>query len=200
MTSVFDTGELIGDHGRAAPIAPVTMTPRAAGDGGEDSGGGLGLDFWVGLGASLGTLVNDMRADRDAAAASTPDPPGDTPLFQAGLIVGGTLTLDLGSVPQGRVWQIRRLIVGGIKVTTTAAGTAYAFAQGAPPTDLNLTSCVDIFSSLPQGNTYGTHQLFLLPGEHLFVVFQGATNGQQYAASARVEDWAQADFSSTFVE
>lgn len=195
MTSVFD------DVGRSDPSVPVTQSPLAAQDGGPDSGGGgLGVDFWVSLGASLGSLVNDMRADRDAAATSAPQAPADVPLYQAGKPISGTVTLDLGAVPQGKVWQVRRIIIGGITVTTTAAGTGYLFARGAPPTDLSLSDCVDIFSTLPQGNTYGTHQLFLLGGEHLWVVITGATSAQQYAAAARVEEWDAGAFDNTFVE
>ena len=196
MTSVFDDQ-------RADPDSPVALSPRAAQDGGPDSeGGGLGVDFWISLGASLGSLVNDMRADRDAAANSAPDMPADVPLYDVGTVPAGktTVTLDLGAVPQGRVWQVRRMIVGGTTVTTTAAGSAYLFARGAPPADLALSDCVDIFSTLPQGNTYGTHQLYLLPGEHLWVVFTGATAAQQYAAAARVEEWSQDTFAATFVE
>lgn len=194
MTSVF------GDEGRSDPAGPVTMTPRAASDGGADSGGpGVGVDFFVTLGATLGTLADTLTADRQRRDEM--EAPSNEQLFQAGIIpASGTLLLDLGSVPQGRIWQVRRLVVGGVAVTTSAAGAAYAFAQGAPPADLALTDCVDIFSTLPQGNTYGTHQLFLLPGEHLWVAFVGATAAQQYAASARVEDWADASFRSTFAE
>ena len=191
MTSVFE--------GRADPASPVALSPLAAQHGGEDSGGGgLDLSFFLSLGASLGTLADSLKADRDRR--DNFEAPADRSLFQAGTVSGGTLTLDLGSVPLGRVWQVRRLVVGGVQVTTTAAGQAYAFAQGAPPRDLNLTNVVDIFSTLPQGNTYGTHQLFLLPTEHLWVVFSGASNSQQYAASARVEDYCAESWSATFEE
>jgi hypothetical protein len=197
MTSVF------GDFGRSDPAMPVPHTPRAAalGDPSDDeaNGGGLDFSFFVSLGASIDTLTESMREDRERRAKMIP--PSNEPLFSAGKVPSsGVLILDLGSVPLGRVWQVRRLIVGGVAVTTAAAGVAYAFAQGAPPSDLNLTNCVDIFASLPQGNTYGTHQLFLLGSEHLYVVFSGATAGQQYAAAARVEDWDDATFRSTFTE
>jgi hypothetical protein len=193
MTSIFDSM-------RADPATPVVLSPLAAADGTPDDGGGGGLDasFFLSLGASLGTLTEGLQADRDRRDSVRP--PGNEQLFKAGTAsAAGTLTLDLGSVPQGRVWQVRRLVVGGVKVTTSAGGAAYAFAQGAPP-DLGITDCVDIFGPLPQGNTYGTHQLFLLPGEHLWVVFSGASSGQQYAASARVEDWDDASFRTTFAE
>lgn len=180
---------------------PVAMTPAAAQPGPESNGSGPGLDFsvFLGIGASLGTLVDGMQSDRDRKSCE--QPPGNEPIFASGIVpASGTLILDLGSCPQGRVWQIRRLVVGGVKVTTTAAGKAYAFAQGAPPSDLVLTDCVEMFSALPALNKYGTHQLFLLGGDHLWVALVGATATQQYNAAARVEDWDDATFRSTFTE
>lgn len=199
---------IFGDVGRDVdPRGPITLSPRAASDGddaaatdGELGAGGLNASFFVSLGASVGELADGLAADR--ARRDARQIPGDASLFGSVTIpTGGTSgTVDLGSVPLGRVWQIRRLILGGAKVTSTPAGVGYAFAQGAPPTDLGITNCVDIFTTFPQGNTYGTHQLFLLPSEHLYVVFSGATAGTQYSAAARIEDWAQDDFFSTYVE
>lgn len=191
MTSIFDSM-------REDPATPRALVPLAATEAGPDSddGGGLGASFFLQLGAQLGDLTTGMQADRDRKAQR----PGDEQLFAAGIApASGQLSLDLGAVPQGHVWQVRRLIVGGTTVTTSAAGAAYAFATGAPP-DLSLTDCVDIFLTLPQGDTFGTHQLFLLPGEHLWVVFVGATAAQQYAASARVEDWVEEVFDATYIE
>jgi len=194
MTSVFDDM-------RADPATPVILTPQAAQDGdpAAASDGGSGFDFsiFVNLGAQLGTLADGLDADRKHRASMTP--PANEQLFAAGKApASGNLLLDLGSVPLGRVWQVRRLVVGGVDITTTAAGKAYAFTQGAPPADLNLTNCVDVFATLPALNKYGTHQLFLLASEHLWVVVAGGSSGQQYAASARVEDWDDQVFQSTF--
>lgn len=200
MTNIFDGL-------RADPLVPLPLIPAAATDGGPDddgtddgSGPGLNLDFFVQLGASIGSLADGLQSDRDDRK-SRQKAPGNEQLFKAGVApTSGVLYLDLGSVPQGHVWQVRRLIVGGVTVTTTAAGNAYAFAQGARPLDLALTDCVDVFLGLPRGDTFGTHQLYLTMGEHLWVVFVGATSGQQYAASARVEDWEESAYYSTFSE
>ncbi len=189
---------------RADPVVPVTLSPLAAADGSisPDDGStpvGIDLSFFVSLGASLGSLVDTMRADQDRRTSMMP--PSNEQLFSSAVATSsGIVTLDLGSVPQGRVWQIRRLVVGGITVGTAADGKAYAFAQGAPPSDQALTDCVGIYAALPTLEKFGTHQLFLQAPEHLWVVFTGASNGQQYAASARVEDWDDAAFRSTFAE
>jgi len=196
VTSVFD------DTGRADPRGPVTLTPRAAEDGGPaEPGDGAGFDFsvFLSMDASLGRLADGIAADR--ARRDSQQPPSDPPLYKVGTAPSsGSVILDLGAVPLGFVWQVRRIVVGGVKITTTAAGKAYAFAQGGAPSDLVLSDCVDVWPALPAISKYGTHQLFLLGGEHLYVAFAGASSGQQYAAAARVEQWDATTFRSTFVE
>jgi hypothetical protein len=206
MTSVFDTDGLY-QGGRHDPIVPLPLIPLAATDGADDADSddgspspGLGLDFFIKLGASIGSLTDAIQADR-ADRTSRMEAPGNAQLSASGVVPSsGLLILDLGSVPQGRVWGVRRIVTGGAKVTTTAAGEAYIFSQGAPPVDLNISNCVDIYLTLPRGSTYGTHELFLTRGEHLWVAFAGATSGQQYGASAYVEDWSEETYYSTFAE
>ncbi len=196
MTSVFDD---LGDRGRAAPAVPF---PHIAVPGSEDNGGGLDLSVFVSLGATLGTLADGLAADRHHRESM--EPPGDEPLFAQGVVPSsGILVMDLGSVPLGRVWQVRRIVIGGPQAIDTPAGVAFAFRQGAPPSDLNTSNVVDSwpsFSDGAQGSTYGTHQLWLLASEHLYVVTSGATNGDRWVASAQVEDWSEATFRSSFSE
>jgi hypothetical protein len=192
MTSVFD------DLGRAAPHAPIGQVAAAGGDG----GGGLDLSFFISLGATFGNLADEMAADRERRASM--EPPGDEPLFAQGTVpASGILVMDLGSVPLGRVWQVRRIVIGGPQANDTPSGSAFAFRQGAPPSDLNTSNMVDSWPSFTtgaQGSTYGTHQLFLKGGEHLFVVTSGASSGVRWVCSAQVEDWSEANFRSTFAE
>ncbi len=200
MTSVFDD---LGDVGRAPPAAPVTWAPPAAAPGSSSDGtGGLDLSVFVSLGARLGTLADELTADR--ARRESMEPPGDEPLFAQGAVpASGILVMDLGSVPLGRVWQVRRIVIGGPQANATPAGVAFAFRQGAPPADLNTSNVVDSwpsFSTGAQGSTYGTHQLFLRASEHLFVVVTAATPTDWWVASAQVEDWSEANFSASFVE
>jgi hypothetical protein len=190
VTSVFD------DMQRTDPAAPLALSPQAAQEGGPDSGGGLNVDFFVRLGATLGTLADTLQSDRDKRQVQTP--PSETTLFASGVFPStGPLVLDLGAVPLGRVWQVRLIIVGGVTVTTTAVGQAYVFRQGAPPSDLNLANCVWIFNTMPQGATFGTHQLFAVSREHLYVAFAAGTSGQQYATAMRVEEWDAGSFIHT---
>lgn len=153
------------------------------------------LGIFAEISASLGTLAGHAKAEQDRRDRQAQRYPRDASLYGVGTAPSsGFLTIDLGGVPQGHVWEVRRGIIGGLLVTTTAAGTGYFYACGAPPSAGQLVDCVDIFSSLPMGDTWGTHQLFLVGGEHLWAVVHGGTDGQQYAASARVEDWRAEDY------
>jgi len=170
--------------------------------GNGDGQGGLDLSFFITLGATLGTLADGLKADRDRRDSM--EPPGDEQLFgQVTVPASGIGVMDLGSVPLGRVWQVSRIVIGTPKATDTPTGSAFAFRQGAPPNDLNTSNMVDSwpsFASGAQGSTYGTHQLFLRASEHLFIVTSGATSGVRWVASAQVEDWSEANFRSTFAE
>lgn len=201
MTSVFDPTESAwDDRGRGAPFVPTSEVAAFGSDG--TSGGGLDLSVFVSLGAQLGTLADGLAADRDRR--NSMEPPGDEPLFAQGTVPSsGVLVMDLGSVPLGRVWQVRRIVIGGPQATDTPTGVAFAFRQGAPPADLNTSNVVDSwpsFSTGAQGSTYGTHQLFLRASEHLYVVTSGAVSGVCWVASAQVEDWAEDAFASSFSE
>ena len=198
MTSVFDE---LGDVGRQAPMAPVHQ-PAAPGGDPAGSAGGIDLSVFVSLGAQVGKLADGLAGDRKRRESI--EPPGDEPLFATGTVpASGILVMDLGSVPLGRVWQVRRIVIGGPQAIATPAGVAFAFRQGAPPLDLNTSNVVDSWPSFAagcQGSTYGTHQLFLLASEHLWVVTSGATPGASWVASAQVEDWSEVSFQSTFSE
>jgi hypothetical protein len=198
MTSVFDS---LGDAGRARPHAPVGQV-AAPGTSDDAGSGGLDLSVFVSLGAQIGRLASGMDAERERRASM--EPPGD-PVAQATGVVNGSepLVLDLGSVPLGRVWQVRRIISGGPQATDTPAGSVFAFRQGAPPSDLNTSNVVDSwpsFSTGAQGSTYGTHQLFLRASEHLFLVVTGGDDGASWVAAAQIEDWSEATFQSTYAE
>lgn len=114
---------------------------------------------------------------------------------------GGNVIASLGKPEQGRVWQVRRLIAGGLTATTAAAGTLYFFRQGAPPTDLNMPNLVDFAgppgSAMPVVAFYSTHQFIVRPNEHVWGVLVGGTANQQYVAAIQVEDWDESAFNAS---
>lgn len=191
---VWGIGESQGPDGR--------FDQDPDGPAGAPGPSGLALRVFGDLAISLGSVAAEAKRRNDLLDRRINSIPGDAQLIKGGVVDSGgdNLILDLGSVPLGHVWQIRRLVAGGVDITTVAAGKAYAFAQGAPPSDANTANCVEIFSSLPNVDHYGTHELFLLGGEHFFVVIVGGTPNQQYVASAKIEEWAEDVFHSVFNE
>lgn len=114
---------------------------------------------------------------------------------------GGNVITSFGHPQQGRIWQVRRLTIAPLAVGGGTAGTLYIVRQGAPPNDLSLANLVDVATSMPLVAFYGTHQFVVRPGERVWGIFTGGTNGQQYVGSMQVEDWEEAAFAeSDYVE
>lgn len=102
----------------------------------------------------------------------------------------GTLVLDLGGPAQGRLWDVRRIVVGGATRLTAAAGTADVFVSAAGKLQQpgSLLDWADEAATMPLMATYGAAELALRYPEHLFIVINGGTSTQQYLAAARVVD------------
>lgn len=90
---------------------------------------------------------------------------------------------------QGYTCHIKKIQVSGITPDSTAAGTANVFVTS---TDIRSATTLggcpiagwrDRALSIPLVASYVEDELVALPGEALFVAFNGATNGQIYVAS-----------------
>lgn len=179
MTVWHDTYQ---EPGREAAVGPATLEPA-----------GLDLSFFASLAVHLGSLAESFKREQDRRDEMVP--PQDSNLVGQGVVnAAGQLVIDLGSVPEGRVWQVRRIVIGEPTATAAPTGSAFLLAQGAPPVAGNVptTSVVDswpTFAKGAAGSTYGTHQLFLIAPEHLWVVVHGGTSGVQWVTSCRVEDF-----------
>jgi hypothetical protein len=177
---------------RGDPAAPVRHA--APGSGRPDGeGAGLDLSFFAQIAVSLGSLADSFKREQDRRDKMGQAPQDHAPVAQGTVGASGFLVLDLGSVPEGRVWQVRRVVIGEATATSAPSGAAFLVAQGTPPTSgaVPTISVVDswpTFTKGAAGSTYGTHQLFLVAPEHLWVVVTGATTGAQWVASARIED------------
>lgn len=109
-----------------------------------------------------------------------------------------SFALDLGTPSQGTFWEVRKVVVGGVELTTTAAGSAGLYLSGSPtPNGAGLNNAEDWAASLPSVGYYGAGALYVRPNEHLFLVVFGGTAGQTYVANAfariyqetTTEDW-----------
>ncbi len=165
----------------------------------EDGGLDLraGFDFLISIGSKLDANLEAQRRllrqlnnvtpvmYRTSASAPCPSPTA-------------SFALDLGSPSLGTFWEVREVAIGGVEVTTAAAGTAGLYVSGQPAAvGAGLGNAVDYASSLPNVSYYGTGALYVRPNEHLFAVIFAGTAGQTYVANAfarvyqdRVlEDW-----------
>jgi len=103
--------------------------------------------------------------------------------------------IDLGGPTQGRVWDLRNLIIGGLNWTTTAAGSALvvvAAQQPARASDVGLPAVVDQAATLPLPAGYSRGQIRLYYPDRLYVIVQLGTQAQEYVAGARLEEYEEA--------
>lgn len=92
----------------------------------------------------------------------------------------------------GYYMKMRRLIIGGLTWITTAAGTAEVYVtplSGANISSLALSEMVDQSSFLPNKAYYSDDQIWIHPGEHVQIIIDSGTAGQQYVATGLFEVW-----------
>lgn len=142
--------------------------------------------------ASMERLEAVLTADAVARSNNRPRP---MPFRQSAVAdASGTALIVFEACPVGRLWEVRRLGVGGVTPTTTAQGVANAFNVAgffpAPDTALPTTQWVDTFPSLPALHTYAGegHIIVIAPREQLVVQVTGGTSGQQYVANVQIDD------------
>jgi hypothetical protein len=182
--------DLQEDPGRGGAVLPV----REGAAGPPDAtGAGFDLSFFATLSGHLGSLADSFKREQDRRDVQAACAPQDYQ-YSVSATMGSTgiLYLDLGAVPQGRVWQVRRLVLGGPAANDAPTGKALIFAQGSKPVALTTSNLVDSFPSFAagaQGSTYGTHQLFLVSPLHLWAVIVTGATGTQWTASVTVEDF-----------
>lgn len=102
----------------------------------------------------------------------------------------GNLILFLDGPQQGKAWDVRQIIVGGIAANSAPAGTAYVFSCTASPLDLGLANAKDVsMTPFPVKGFYGTAQFRVQPPNNLYVVITGGTPGTYYSAVADVQEY-----------
>lgn len=143
-------------------------------------------DVAVEVGDALVALI--ASHDQLVAAVRERHTPKPLPLTAAATAdANGDALLVFDPCPQGEIWELRRLVVGGATWATAAAGTAVIYrTASAPTTSPPLTWVVDEAASLPRPAFYLDGQVVLVPGEKLVVLVTGGTSDQQYLASAQL--------------
>lgn len=90
---------------------------------------------------------------------------------------------------QGYTCHVKKIQVSGITPDTVSAGTGNVFVTSKDIRDATaLSGCPiagwrDRAFQIPLVASYVEDELVALPGEAIFVAFNGATNGQMYVAS-----------------
>lgn len=164
-----------------------------------------GLDLSADISATLGRM--DAKLDRDEARAIRRREIARARVPQFVRIQGSGICptptapfgINLGGPDPGFYWVVRRIVVGGLAWSTTAAGTAEVYvtglagAQGVASSGTGsvagvraLADLVDQASALPNKALYGNGQIQVLANESLVVVVATGTQAQQYVASAGI--------------
>lgn len=101
--------------------------------------------------------------------------------------------MNCGGPSQGRVWDLRSLIVGGLQWQTTfpnSSGMASIYVAGYIPTDNTpLVNLVDHSQWMPSVAHYDGHQVMVKAGECLFVRIRFGTAGATYTAQGSFLDY-----------
>lgn len=166
--------------------------------------GGAGIDAIVGLSLKVGKLADGMdderRREREYRRQLVPV---DYPITAAATFpASGNLGLGLHTPPEGSVWLLRRLYVGGVNRNVAAAGSVDVYNTAMPALaaaiELPAANLVDYSLSMPNTGTWSNRQVAIHNPEHLVVVILGGTPGQVYVASGTVESYSEAAYKSIF--
>lgn len=164
------------------------MTIGAEVSGGIELGE-LSLGAIMGVGAKFDGLAAQLRK---LAAAQDAYQFGAVEIALRGAAqsdaAGDTLAIDLGGPPYMRLWQVRRLTVGGALWTSTVAGQALVVVSPNQVTSPPLSDVADQAGTLPSVAYYSTGQLIVRHPNHLVVVVLTPTVSTTYAVGGAATD------------
>lgn len=101
---------------------------------------------------------------------------------------GDSLVIDVGGPAYGRLWQIRRLAIGGALWTSVVAGTALVVISPNRSASPPLSDVADQANSLPLPAFYSTGQLIVRHPNRLSVVILTPTASTTYAVGGAATD------------
>ena len=166
------------------------MTIGAEVDGEIDLGP-LVLESIIGLKASFDGVAEEMRK-RWKVESEYQWGVRELPIRAVGRsdTGGDTLVIDCGGPPPMRMWEVKRLTMGGVEFTTSVNGSALVVVASstpgsAPPT----TDVADEVASLPNVGYYSTRQLTLRNPNRLYVVILSPSDSTQYVVGGQTSDF-----------
>ena len=105
----------------------------------------------------------------------------------------GTVTLDLGSPPVGRLWQIRVATIFGNDDHTVVSATTMAMYT-ADPLNPSLATLLVTGLAIPSTTFFPDTCLWAHPSENIILVSSQAVN-QQVGVNIQVEEWREREVS-----
>lgn len=156
---------------------------------------GVELDITASLSASLDGVAEAQRNQNQLLKRiqeALTHTPIDVPIAKSGVIAAGSpLIFSCGHPSRGRLWEVRRLTVGG----TNKAGKAYFYVTSVTPattftkTAITAVHLVDLSSTWPNKAFYGTRQLVVKPEEHLWCVVTTGTTAKTVSVGGMALDY-----------
>ena len=144
------------------------------------------LKLFADLGVKLDGVAKELRNLRRADEARARLLPQLVPITYSAKAdtAGNPLYIDCDGPVQGRRWEVRCLVVGGVTFDTTAAGKGRVLVIPSVPlagVDPPLTAVRDNFNALPATANYGTGVMVVGEGDRLVVQIKTPTPSQVYA-------------------
>lgn len=167
----------------------------------------VGIDFSAEIHATLGRLEQETKGMRKALQdwrmlQETPrfvQIHGVVQLDANGFAV---LRFDNDGPDQGRMWYLRKLVIGGVTVSTTVTGRADIFVSTmdyrryTTLAQFGTQDWRDQATSLPLVGTFAAGEIPLQYMEQLYVVISGGTATQEIHCTGTVEDFQMGAYKS----
>ena len=158
--------------------------------GGAVELGPLSLNAIAGLGASFDGMATELKKWRNLEKAYQFGSV-EVALRGSGVVDsnGDTLIIDLGGPTYGRLWQLRRIIIGGVTWDTMVGGAALVVqSANQPSVEPPLPDIADSVASLPSNGFYSTGQVIIRHPNHLFVLITGPDETVNYSVGGQATD------------
>jgi hypothetical protein len=162
----------------------------------------LDLDLTGKLFASLNQLNSHMGKISASLDQRKSDVQRNVPFRGSGICPTPTASFAfMVADPQvGRIQILRQFNVGAPLWTTTVAGSAILYRAGSSPLQggtISTESVVAYAATLPAVAQWGGQEVPIISGDNLWCVIINGTAGQQYVASAQLEDYQSGGYSAT---
>ena len=147
--------------------------------------GDLSLHALAGIKASIDGMT--ARLDKVLAAQDDYQRHGPVQLSmraaQVSNAAGDAIVFDLGGPSYGRLWEVRRLVIGGATWSSVVGGTALVTISSTSSADPALTDVMDQAGSLPSPAFYSSGQAVLRNPQRLIVVILSPTASTTYSTA-----------------